>query len=70
MAPPEGQGDSRVRATTQGWTMTPKVDLGNLLVVLSYAQKVQDDLAVQLETALTDEARELLVQIELVAPLN
>lgn len=50
--------------------MTPNVDLGNLLVVLSYAQKVQDHLAVELESALSDEARELLVQIELVAPLN
>ncbi len=50
--------------------MTPNVDLGNLLVVLSYAQKVQDHLAVELESALSDEARDLLVQIELMAPLN
>lgn len=50
--------------------MTPKVDLSDLLVVLSYAQKVQDDLAVQLESGLTDQARELLVHIELIASLN
>lgn len=51
--------------------MTPKkVDLRNLLFVLRYAQKVQDDLAVELESSLTDEARDLLVQIELTAPLN
>ncbi|MCO5165208.1 MAG: hypothetical protein M9894_02415 [Planctomycetes bacterium] len=50
--------------------MPPHVDLGALLVVLKFAQAVQDSVSVQLESDLTEQARDLLVQIELSAPLN
>jgi hypothetical protein len=45
-------------------------DLGALLVVLQYAQLVADEAAVRLEDSLTTEARDLLVHMELTAPLN
>ncbi|MCW8137508.1 MAG: hypothetical protein KIT58_01220 [Planctomycetota bacterium] len=50
--------------------MNPPVDLGALLVVLEYAQAVQDNVAVQLESTLGEQARALLVQLELTASLN
>ncbi|MBX3466849.1 MAG: hypothetical protein KF878_08120 [Planctomycetes bacterium] len=50
--------------------MSPNVDLDSLLVVLRYAQAIQDGVSVELESVLTDQARDLLVQMELAAPLN
>lgn len=46
------------------------VDLASLITVLRYAQAVEDKVSVELEEALPDVARDLLVTIELTAPLN
>ena len=46
------------------------VDLAALLTVLTYAQAVEDKVAVELEASLPEGARDLLVEIELAAPLN
>lgn len=64
-SPQEGGDDA-----DGGFMSRKQVDLAALLVVLKYAQMVTDEAAVRLEDELPDEARDLLVEMELAASLN